>query len=572
MHPSSGETRARHADIYNRSPAFNLIAEPWLPVQRRSGAVERIQPWRINERIGEDPFVAFAWPRPDFNGAAHEFLIGLLATAAAPANEEDREDWWLKPPGPDVLEQRFVTVAHAFDLDGDGPRFLQDLALLEDVESKDVAALLIDAPGAQTLRNNADLFVKRGVAPVLSRAAAAMALYTLNSYAPSGGAGHRTSLRGGGPMTTLVVASHADYGDTLWGRLWLNVESREQVAGRASAPSLDEPETMFPWLAPTRTSNRQAGGKPTTPSDVHPLQVYWGMPRRIRLVFESAKGRRCGLTGASDPSVAASYRTRNYGIDYSAGFEHPLTPYYRQKKASTVMLPVHPKPGGISYRLWPGLVVPSRDGLREPAQVIRHWQQHAAQNVGVSRFAAFGYDMDNMKARAWSEGEMPLWNLDFETRGQLAYFIQRTTAGAATVARLLTGAVKAATYDRSQDAPGDHSFVAERFFRDTEDAFYNALVDAVDAAKALPESDDATVEVRRCWPLAMKRAALRLFDEFVPADGLENRNMHRYIKARFHLALALGGGGKVGRSLFDGDLGIASPETGRGRDREQKSA
>ena len=83
---------------------FNLIDEPWLPVRRRSGAVEHIQPWRINERTDEDPFVAFAWPRPDYNGAAHELLIGLLSTAAAPADEDEWEDWWLDPPAPDVLK------------------------------------------------------------------------------------------------------------------------------------------------------------------------------------------------------------------------------------------------------------------------------------------------------------------------------------------------------------------------------------------------------------------------------------------------------------------------------------
>jgi len=80
---------------------FNLIDEPWLPVRRRSGAIEHIPPWRINDRIHDDPFVAFAWPRPDFNGAAHEFLIGLLATATAPDNNDEWEDSWQNPPTPD---------------------------------------------------------------------------------------------------------------------------------------------------------------------------------------------------------------------------------------------------------------------------------------------------------------------------------------------------------------------------------------------------------------------------------------------------------------------------------------
>ena len=225
---------------------YNLINASWLPARRRSGVVEQIPPWRVNDRIDEDPFVALAWPRPDFNGATHEWMIGVLSTAAAPMDDEDWEDWWLDPPAPEILRERFVRIAGAFNLDGPGPLFLQDLDPLEGADGKEITALLIDAPGANTLRNNADLFVKRGGISVMGRAAAAMGLYTLSTYAPTGGAGHRTSLRGGGPLTTLIVALHQDYGDTLWGRLWPNVETAEQVSARSGDAALsDDPKTNF---------------------------------------------------------------------------------------------------------------------------------------------------------------------------------------------------------------------------------------------------------------------------------------------------------------------------------------
>ena len=543
-----------------------------MPVRRRSGAVERIQPWRVTDRIAEDPCVAFAWPRPDFNGAAQELLIGLLSTAAAPKDDDEWDDWWLEPPSPEEIERCFSAVAHAFDLGGSGPRFLQDLDPLEDAEDKEVATLLIDTPGAQTLRNNADLFVKRGAAPALARAAAAMALYTMQSYAPSGGAGHRTSLRGGGPLTTLVVADHPRYGSTLWGRLWPNVESREQIEERAVAtwPD-DDPARMFPWFVPTRTSNRKTGGGGTTPTDVHPLQVYWGMPRRIRLNFEEAQGRRCGVTESEDSFVVASYRTRNYGTDYSEGFEHPLTPHYRQKASAATKLPVHPAPGGISYRLWPGIVVRSGDGLREPARVIRHWRSRATRDANA-RFVAYGYDMDNMKARAWIEGEMPLWVLEDERREILAHCIQRMTTGAASVARLVTSATKSALFDRPKLARGDFGFIAERFYRDTETAFFAALAEAASAIEQSPDEDDPTMETRRRWTSAVQAAALRLFDEHAPAAGLEDRNMHRHVRARFYLALALRGRGKAGKSLLEVDFGIASPESASSRKNRKEAA
>ena len=552
------------------SDVFNLINAAWLPVRRRSGAVEYVPPWLVTDGITKDPFVAFAWPRPDFNGAAHEFLIGLLSTAAAPEDDDEWEDWWQSPPAPEVLRQRFSTVAHTFDLDGPGPRFLQDLDPLEDAENKEIAALLIDAPGAQTLRNNADLFVKRGGAPVLCRATAAMALFTLSAYAPSGGAGHRTSLRGGGPMTTLIVNEHENYGITLWGRIWPNIESTRQLSGRVvEAKGPDDLGAVFPWLVSTRTSNPKEGGRLTTPSDIHPLQVYWGMPRRIRLLFEDAQNRPCSLTDTQDSVIVTSYRTRNYGTHYSEGFEHPLSPYYRQK-AGTAKLAVHPGPGGISYRLWPGFVVPSNDKLREPAQVIQQWPERSMWR-GQTRFTVFGYDMDNMKARAWIESEMPLWSLsDAASREWLERFILRVTAGANAVSRLLTGAVKSALCNRPSDATGDYGFIAERFYRETEGAFYAAMRDAVALIQNGLDADDPTVQARESWVPAMAEAVLRLFDEYAPADGLEDRAMHRHVKARFFLALALGGRGKSGRTLFERDLGIASPEPARASKRGNK--
>ena len=374
-------------------------------------------------------------------------------------------------------------------------------------------------------------------------------------------------------MTTLVVTDHAKLGRTLWGRLCPNVESCEQVDERGSDTTANiGAERIFPWLVPTRTSNPKAGGRPTTPADVHPLQIHWGMPRRIRLRFEEAKERRCGLTAADDSIVVASYRARNYGTNYSEGFLHPLSPYYRKKAKDVVKLPFHPKPGGVSYRLWPGVVVSSGDGLREPATVIRHWLNERDPKAAGSRFAAFGYDMDNMKARAWMEGEMPLLCFDDTTRACLEEFIRRATAGADTAARLVIGAVKSALYDRPKDAAGGYDFIAERFFRDTEDAFHTALRELVPSINADPDTDRSVVEALQRWVSIMAKAASQLFDEYAPSDGLEDRNMHRHVKARFQLMIALNGRGKVGKALFERDLGIPSPETTRSRNRELKAA
>src|SRR5262249_18670827 len=192
--------------------------------------------------------------------------------------------------------------------DGDGPRFFQDREALEG-EATDIGALLIDAPGEKSIRDNADHFVKRGRTGVLSRAGAAIALLTLQTSAPTGGAGHRTSLRGGGPLTTLVLPGQpAKVEPTLWQLLWSNVPDEFHA----------EPadyKRVFPWLIPTRASDKT--GETTTTDLVHPAHAFFGMPRRVRLVFEpNTEKRACDLLGTIDDVVVTKYITRPSGNNY----------------------------------------------------------------------------------------------------------------------------------------------------------------------------------------------------------------------------------------------------------------
>lgn len=547
---------------------FNLIDAPWLPLRRRDGTVEWRPPWAVTDGVGTDnPFDAFAWPRADFNAAAHEFLIGLLTTAAAPSDEDEWFDLWEAPPPPGTLAERFRRFARAFDLDRqDGPRFGQDLDDLADGEEKAASALLIDAPGEETLRRNKDLFVKRGTVRVLSRPAAAMALFTLNCYAPSGGRGHNTSVRGGGPMSTLVVAP----GRTLWGRLWPNVETGEQIVRRSVGNA--GMEAVFPWCAPTRTSDSKAGGRDTSREDVHPLHVYWGMSRRMRLNFEEANGRRCGLTGRRDETVVAGLRTRQYGNRYAGFFDHPLSPSYTTPKGEP--LPKHPKPGSISYRLWPGMVFLSGDSRATPAPAVRHWMEARAPAAGIpvdaTRLVAHGYAMDSAKARAWVEGEVPLWRVEEQCREQCVDFANRAAGGAEVVAAAVVTAVKSARYGRARDAKGDYGFVKERFYRETEVDFRSSLQNAIAAATSTRDDPDAANGVLSGWRDALEGHALRLFDELAPADGLEDRNMERHVRARHGLASAFRGYGASGKELYK-RLDIVPREPRRQRTRREEA-
>lgn len=531
---------------------FNLLRDPWLPVLRRSGPA-LIRPAQITEAHATDPILAFDWPRADFRITAHEFLIGLLATACPPEDEDAWAAWMEAPPSPEALGAAFAPIAHAFDLDGPGPRFLQDLEDLV-ADSEPVERLLIEAPGDSTVKKNTDLLVRRGIAQRLSRATAAMALYTFQSWAPAGGAGNRTGLRGGGPMITLVLP---DADPTLWEVLWANVPAGD-------APVAADLPRIFPWLAPTITSE---GSRMVVPGDnAHPLQCWWGMPRRIRLEFEARPGT-CDLTGGVDEIAVTGWRQRPRGANYALwGKVHPLTPQYRVKADSEV-LPVHPQPGGIGYRHWFGLVANrtnKKDDLRYPAPSVSQWRDYRGSRYPAqTRLLVAGYDMDNMKARGFVEAEMPLHRAaDRKAQEDLAHAL---IASAQEASNALRQAVRGALFSAGATVKLDAELFAtlrERFWAATEPDFYALL-----EAQAAGTKPDLTR-----WLDILRGLALQLFDEAAPLDPLSGGTAaQRISQAKRTLAFTLRGYGKAGGALF-GLLGLPAPESGKSKAKKGKAA
>lgn len=549
---------------------FSLLDRPWIPMLRASGAREWRRPADITARIDADPVVAIAWGRADFDSATREFLIGLLATACRAEARDGWRKWFNAPPAPEALEVACAPFAEAFVLDGTGPRLGQDLEPLAG-EPVPVSQLLIEAPGANTIKNNLDHFIRRGRVEALSRNAAAIALLTLQTYAPAGGAGHRTSLRGGGPLTTLLMpgAEPDDAPVPLWRMLWLNVP-RPEGDGDDALPALDLPR-VFPWLVPTRVSDK---GLKTTPQDVDPLQAFWGMPRRIRLDVEpNPDGLACDLTGEVDEVVIRTYRTRPNGAAYEA-FVHPLSPHYKQKKTDVAWLPLHGQPGRVGYRHWVGLVVADgASALREPAKAVveatkrlGHARHPAPVRFGA-RLLACGYDMDNMKARDFIESEMPLHLVREDLFQDYTHTVEAMVAGAREAAFILRANVRYALGNNSPGEGGALALARERFWDGSERRFREALAPLALALEAAGSSEGSRIreDARQDWLETLRRSAEDLFDEIVEQadfDALDLKTLEHRIAARRSLRLALRGYGKLGAALFKA-LDLTPPETSK---------
>ena len=498
---------------------MNLLHAPWMPVRNAQGQ----RAWITPDQLAEPQWLAFDADRPDFNGALAQFAIGLLQTTTQAMNSIDWRGLFNTPPDSAALRRWFEPVAAAFELDGDGPRFMQDLALGTDgVAENDISALLIDAPGENAAKNNTDHFVKRGQTLALCPACAATALFTLQLNAPSGGAGHRTGLRGGGPLTTLVLGPP---GGHLWHDLWMNVRDRVTFLAQGIALESPCPQLSFPWLGPV--SAIQAAKGELSPSQVHPAQLYWAMPRRIRLNTDVRAVGQCAGCGRPSGELISRYRTKNYGLNYKGDWNHPLSPYYETKEG---WLPMHPQPDGLGYKHWLGWVLGATTdkSSTRPAQVVdRAMQLSHRQTGGQLRLWAFGYDMDNMKARCWYESTLPLYALadcERDARQRIQAEVSLWLAGARLASSCLRGAVKDAWF--SADARGEFGHVDAAFWSATELAFYRQLQALIEAARTA--ADHPEVPTRQAWHATLVREAMRLFDHsFVGSGAVERQNPRR---------------------------------------------
>lgn len=516
---------------------MNLIQDSWIPIRRKDGREEKIAPWQIAEVA--NPVIDIVAPRPDFRGALYQFLIGLLQTTFAPEGDDD----WLDKCGAqdDVAEdcrRAFDSVAEVFGLvDREGENrvaFMQDYGGFPENKKAltSISKLLIDAPGKETIDKNTDHFVKDGAVNAMCEPCAACAIFTLQCNAPSGGSGHRVGLRGGGPLTTLLLP--ADEGASLWQKLWSNVLPVEELD---AADTEIKSASVFPWVGPTRISKEDI----TLPEHVSPLQMYWGMPRRIRFETETYKGS-CDLCGLDTERLIKQYKTINYGTNYDGPWVHPLTPYKYVPKKDLPPLSIKGKKAGSGYQNWLGLLWQDSENGGSAAKIVDYFTQHRSELLRdqdlqtTMRLWCFGYDMDNMKARCWYESRLPVVHVSEGYKDLFVGFVADLIQVAKETLRELRTQIKAALFSRPKDVKGDMSMIDVAFWQATEAEFLQqlkVLSEQADGIRTMPGM------VAEDWIKTLKRSALQIFDAWILEADIADMNMKRVINSRRYLILNL---------------------------------
>ncbi len=512
---------------------MNYINDPWIPVIRRdSQRREIIRPFDITDKLSEDPFLSIDMQRPDFDGSLIQFLIGIIQTVMTPTNEEN----WLKlfeaPPSSEELYQSMKDHLQYFNLEGAQNRFMQE-SDLESAKTSDISALLLNYPGENTIQNNTDHFIKRASVTGMCPSCTGMALYTLQNNATSGGAGNRTSLRGGGPLTTIIIPDgHQREYNTLWHTIWLNIILEKDLEKTHCNRSLHRISAIYPWTSAIRISDTNA--VPVTAEEIHPLQTFWGMPRRIKLHHPDKKTGVCDICGKTGTALYRAYDSKPHGIQYGEGILHPLSPYYADKQG--LQLPVHPQPGGFTYRHWSQYIVSS--SVENPRSInlqILDRRLHDLQLMGIFcgvKVKVFGYDAKNMTIRCWYETTMPYWLVPEPIRAEFEDHANRLAEAALQIAQNTKEEVKNLLVSEKSKAGGNLSYLEKEFWSATEEMYYGILRSIQEAQEAQSHAEQ---DLYRKWNSLLNKTSLQIFDRYaeqIPFDSVDKTGIPRKVTFR----------------------------------------
>lgn len=527
---------------------MNLIDDRWIPIRRADGSTDKIAPWEITQDIHDEKrkIIAVASPRPDFDGALTQFLIGLLQTACTPETEDAWWDWQEKPPLTDALKVCFKPYEKAFNLyenrtaidtKDDSKLFMQELLAGNNrAKQHPVSYLLIEASTDNALKTNTDHFQKRPkVKEFMCKDCAAAALYTLQTFAPSGGGGgdgKATSLRGGGPLSTIIL------GGNLWETVWLNVIMSGDFARRKCE------EKTFPWLNIEHFISDQIQVKTIHSQEMNPEHVFWGMPRRIQLDFSAFNNTEtCSICGSQEKFMCHRFFDLTGGLTYQhkqgstkrpswINPLHPLSPYTRGENGIPSAVHQH---GGIGYRYWLGFIenVTAGNTQRISAKVVEQFRTIVHKD---GQLWAFGYDMDNAKARCWYDAKMPILIVAAEQKDAFRGYAEQLIQSASWIADNLSKKIKKALFGEAE-IRGNFAFIKALFWHQTENIFYQTMYQVRDALLIT----QPVTEIKLSWHNKLSREALVIFDEKSQTGDFDAVDPCRVASARNELCSILYG-------------------------------
>lgn len=498
------KSAAEEASVANQW-SFNVLSDRWIPLDQ-SGQLEYAS--YVELLAGEKDAEDVIHPRDDVRFYIRMLLSALTQALFPPKDKRELRERIEKPLGRSVVEARIRAVMSDFELVATPkkPGFMQIAGgkneertdkLLFGLE-KHVLTRSIHQRGA--IRDSS-----------ICAACAVPLLYAAHAFAPAGGRGWYSSVRGSPCCTTLMIA------ETLRQSVWSNTLHRQSVLTLGPLRSESADET--PWKQNARSIKK---------GDVVGLceGLFWPA-RALRLArHSSGPCVSCGHDGDRLIVIGFEGKSQNSGALYP----HPYSPTRDTKKGR---LFVHLRADRPS---WTGLLdlIGFVDGDRNAreAPVLEQWRESLGQQT--TTLAVLDYSTDKASfvgsvVELFPLSRAQLDNSEFRPR------LRALVGFAEQVLFALRKALKKAHSSRGTKpkAQRDGYWAADAeasFWQRTEPHFwqtYRALLDGT-------FSDDKPFREALC------RAALALYDEHTAASMHDAGKIDLIVGARRSLRLGLG--------------------------------
>ncbi|MSP12930.1 MAG: type I-E CRISPR-associated protein Cse1/CasA [Chloroflexi bacterium] len=395
-------------------PSFNLWTEPWIPLERADGEVERHGIEQTLLQAGT--FTGIYHVSPLVVVGIHRLLVAVLQASIHPREPPDLKRVWQARAFPAQAVAEFgKQFAARFDLFSDSAPFLQsaDLPLQQQKgqDAKTIAYLMAETPAGTEITH-----FRHGSADeqAFCPACAAQGLVVIPCFASSGGAGIKPSINGVPPLYVLPG------GGTLF----------ESLAASLTLPYYrpGDPPSGYDlawWARPPLVQRSQEA------VEVGYLHSLTFPARRVRLHPEllDMYCTRCGRRSLWGVRTMIFEMGENRPKE-AAPWQDPFVAYRlpSPKELKTTPTPIRPQAGKALWREYAALFLPQSQEAEKVNHITRPrvLYQLANEDTGIETspypFRCIGLRTDNKaKIFEWIDAEfqVPLSLLDDPDAGDL---------------------------------------------------------------------------------------------------------------------------------------------------------
>lgn len=285
---------------------MKLLEDAWVPI----GNQQTITLQTLLTQAGD---WQISLPRDDMEMACLQLLICLVQSLFTPPDGETLKQRIKIPLTPDQYQAGIDGKESWFDLSHPDQPFMQTRG----VKSKELTPMAKLFAGLDS--STSSVFVNEpGLADRLCPSCTSIGLYNQANNAPSFGGGFKGSLRGGTPISTLVLDKLQETKDGLRQRIWRNVLPEDTL------------NTFMPWYMETRQQKPNWVDPIKVGDVIHNNQIgllrglFW-QPAHIELA-EDEEGGLCDCCGRASNSLYIGFKKEKFVYEIKYTWPHPHSP------------------------------------------------------------------------------------------------------------------------------------------------------------------------------------------------------------------------------------------------------